>query len=482
MDVYFVQGLGQSKMPLMVSVCLPSNGKSPLVLEADKALEGGVEFNIQHEKFDENTSQTLWITTNGKCPFHKLALVSLGKEGCYLELGARIGAIFAVQIQPEIVLDAMLISDAKSVCQLVTGVLLRLWKQCDKTSGGTLKVVCSHPEEFEAAFKIERALYDGVAYARAMTVEPANKMPPRIFAERCHKLAEWGVKVDVFDEEQLQELGAGAILNVGKGSSNPPRMIVMEWKGGQKEDPYVAFVGKGVCFDAGGIHLKQLHLCQMKWDKAGGAVVVGLMQTIAERKLPINVVAVVGAVENMPDGAAMKPGDIIPTLAGKTVEIVDTDNEGRLVLADCMWYAQTKYNVDTLIDLGTLTLETMGALSDIYAGIFSEDKELTRELIDAGEKSKERLWQLPMGPQFAEQIVSDCADVKNSGLPGFGESGASAEFLKCFVKPGVRWAHLDIAGVAWSTGDALFNRKGVTGFGVRLLDSWLLTHRLSNGF
>ena len=364
------------------------------------------------------------------------------------------------------------------------GFLLKNWsfdkyqKNPTKKTGKTIQFICQNPEVQEKEFAYLKAIYQGVALARELTSEPANILYPEIYAERCLKLRELGIEVDVLDRDQLKKIGAHALLAVGKGSVNPPFLVALRWNGGPAGEAPVALVGKGVCYDSGGINLKSSYLVEMKWDKAAASTVVGVMQSLAKVKAPINVVGVIGLAENMPDGGALKPSDVIETLSGKRVEVVDTDNEGRLILADCLSYAQ-RFSPRVMIDLGTLTLETFGALADVYGGVFSEDEILIKSLMEAGEQSGERLWPLPMGSAFAKHIQSTIADVKNGGIAGFGESSSTAEFLKCFVDEGVSWAHLDIAGMAWTKEEQLLCQSGVTGYGVRLLMEWLRSHQVS---
>ncbi|MCC5832768.1 MAG: leucyl aminopeptidase family protein [Chlamydiales bacterium] len=324
-----------------------------------------------------------------------------------------------------------------------------------------LTVLCKNPIEREEAFERDACLLGAIRRAKELIAAPANRLPPEAFAKKCLELE--GVKVDVYDEEELERIGASALLAVGRGSLHPPRMVVLEYKGAEGKP--LLLVGKGVCYDSGGINLKRSHLTEMKWDKAGAGVVVGALDACARLKLPIHVVGILVLAENMPDGAALKPGDVISTLGGKEVEIVDTDCEGRLMLADGLVYAQ-KFAPRTLIDLGTLTPETFGALGGAYAGLFCSDSTLSRSLIEAGEEVSERVWPLPLGEVFADQLKSKIADLKNAGIPRYGAAPASAEFLKAFVNLSLPYAHIDIAGVSWNPDDP---EQGVTGFGVRLL-------------
>ncbi|MBM3198940.1 MAG: leucyl aminopeptidase family protein [Chlamydiae bacterium] len=312
------------------------------------------------------------------------------------------------------------------------------------------------------------ATWSGVSLARKMTAAPPNILYPTAYAKKVREVLEpLGVSVTVLLKEEMEELGMHAMLAAGQGGGHPPCVILLEW--GPKEQDPIAFVGKGVCFDSGGLCLKSsMQQRVMKWDKAGAGVIAGLFQTLALTKFSLHVVGILGMIENMPDGKAARPGDVVDTLAGVTVEIIDTDAEGRLVLADCLAYAEKYLHPKVLIDLGTLTIETRASLGEAFAGLYTEDEQLAHALSVAGNRTGDELWRLPMGSYFAKQITSHVADIKNSGLDLCGENGAAAEFLKRFVKI-KHWAHLDIAGVSWLD-------QRVTGFGVRLLEEWLLSY------
>lgn len=361
---------------------------------------------------------------------------------------------------------------------LVTGMLLGSWR-FDKyrtrlKTAGLERVVILNSSE--AAFKRMNAVCEGICYARELTSEPANILFPAAYAERLQELEVLGIGVEILDEHDLKKLGMTALLAVGKGSPNPPRVAILTWNGTTETKSPVAIIGKGVCFDAGGLCLKPIaHQYEMKWDKAGAGVVAGLLKSLALSKAPVHVIGVLGLVENMPDGAATKPGDVITTMSGQTVEILNTDAEGRLVLADCLWYSQKRFLPSVMIDLGTMTMETFASLGNVYAGLYSNDAVLTQQLKSAGEHSEDWVWELPMGSFFAKQIESDVADIKNIGVEFCGENGAAAEFLKCFVSH-IPWAHLDIAGVSWTKEELPLCPKGVTGYGVRLLEEWIITN------
>jgi leucyl aminopeptidase len=289
-------------------------------------------------------------------------------------------------------------------------------------------------------------------------------------AKRCEALARLGLKVQVLGPREMKKLGFGALLGVAQGSGHEPRMVVMHWNGApaSKAAP-LCFIGKGVTFDTGGISLKPAAgMEDMKWDMGGAGAVIGLMAALAGRKAKANVVGLVGLVENMPDGNAQRPGDVVTTYSGQTVEVINTDAEGRLVLADVMWYAQEKFRPRFMIDLATLTGAMVIALGHEMAGFFANDDDLAQKLSKAGEATGEGVWRMPLGDAYDKQIKSDIADMKNvGGRPGGAVT--AAQFLQRFVN-GVPWAHLDIAGMAWTGKDGAVTPKGATAFGVRLLD------------
>lgn len=446
-----------------------------------RAIEEEVRFNMQRWKFTGQLKQSFCMTTNGRFPFAKIAFVGLGKRQDYdmpqwQEIG---GWVAAGMLDETTAWDASNLT-AEETCKLAFGMWLRRWsfqKYRKEEKPAQLLYLVAKP--LTPLMDYYQALFTGIHTARELTAEPANVLYPETYAKQCLELQELGLKVACWDQEQLQELGANGILSVGAGSSRPPCMVVLHWNGAPQQAP-IALVGKGVCYDSGGINIKNTHLEIMKWDKAAASSVVGALCTLARLKAPVNVVGVIGLAENMPDGNAMKPGDVIKMLSGTTVEVVDTDNEGRLILADCLYFAQEHFHPRILIDLGTLTLETMGALAGEYGGLFCQEQELSQQLLNAGQETGEKLWPLPMGPAFAKPIQSAIADIRNIGVLGFGESSSTAEFLKCFVKTEVQWAHLDIAGVAWSLEDLPLSAAGVTGWGVHLLTHFCLSRKMDS--
>ena len=325
------------------------------------------------------------------------------------------------------------------------------------------------------AFAPNAHLVEGVITARDLVNEPPNILFPVEFARRAGQLRKLGVVVDVLDVNAMKKLGMGALLGVAQGSTQPGRTVIMRWNGGKKGDQPVAFIGKGVCFDTGGISIKPASgMEDMKGDMGGAACVVGLMQALAARKAKANVVGAIGLVENMPDGNAQRPGDIVTSMSGQTIEIINTDAEGRLVLADVLWYVTKKFKPKFMVDLATLTGAIMVALGTEYAGLFSNNDELAERLMKVGLTTGERVWRMPLGPEYDKQIDSQFADMKNTGTRN-GGSITAAQFLQRFVD-GTPWAHLDIAGTAMGAPKTEINQSWGSGFGVRLLDRLVAEH------
>jgi leucyl aminopeptidase len=309
---------------------------------------------------------------------------------------------------------------------------------------------------------------------KELVTEPANIIYPESFVERCKHLAELGVEISVLDDKDMAALGMGALLGVAQGSRRPARLLVMKWDGtgGSQERP-VALVGKGVTFDTGGISIKPAAgMEDMKWDMGGAGAVAGAMKALAGRKAKAYVVGVCGLVENMPDGNAQRPGDIVTSMSGQTIEVLNTDAEGRLVLCDALHWVQEKYNPEYIVDLATLTGAIIVSLGSEYAGLFSNSDELADKLTAAGKASGDPLWRFPLSKAYDKMIDSPIADMKNIGGKGAG-SITAAQFLGRFIKDGVKWAHLDIAGTVWADKAGPVWDKGATGFGVRLLDRFV---------
>jgi leucyl aminopeptidase len=319
------------------------------------------------------------------------------------------------------------------------------------------------------AFAPDAHIVDGVIMARELVNEPPNVLYPVEFARRASRLRKLGVDVQVLDVKAMTKLGMGALLGVSQGSTQPGRTVIMRWNGGKRGDQPVAFIGKGVCFDTGGISIKPAGSMEdMKGDMGGAACVVGLMHALAARKAKINAVGAIGLVENMPDGNAQRPGDIVTSMSGQTIEIINTDAEGRLVLADVLWYVAKKFEPKFMVDLATLTGAIMVALGTEYAGLFSNNDELSERLTKVGMETGERVWRMPLGPEYDKQIDSQFADMKNTGTRN-GGSITAAQFLQRFVDD-TPWAHLDIAGTAMGAPKSEINHSWGSGYGVRLLE------------
>jgi leucyl aminopeptidase len=347
----------------------------------------------------------------------------------------------------------------------------------NKPSVHLTQVLAADADEALAVFHPLAAVADAVAFTRDLVSEPANILYPEEFARRVKALEPLGLEVEILDEAQMAALGMGSLLGVGQGSARASRLAVIQWKGaGDPDAQPVAFVGKGVCFDSGGISIKPADgMEDMKWDMGGAGAVAGLMHALAGRKARVNAVGILGLVENMPDGNAQRPGDIVTSMSGQTIEVINTDAEGRLVLADALWYCQDRFKPRFMIDLATLTGAIIVALGHDYAGLFSNNDPLSDALLAAGKTEGEDLWRMPLPAQYEKQLESPAADMKNiGGRPG--SAITAALFIQKFVN-GLPWAHLDIAPSAWrkpSTNPTV--PDGASGFGVRLLNRLVADH------
>ncbi|RYH11212.1 leucyl aminopeptidase [Tropicimonas sp. IMCC6043] len=364
----------------------------------------------------------------------------------------------------------------KGLGDLLLGALLRSYafKECRsgeaaEPEAGAIRVMVTNPEALEAQMNAVRAVAEGVYFTRDLVNLPANRLTTEDFANRLAALGDLGLEVEVLEEDRLAELGMGMLLGVGHGSESPSKVVVMRWNGGGKEAP-LALVGKGVVFDTGGISIKPAAgMEDMTMDMGGAGVVAGVMKTLALRKAAANVVGLVGLVENMPDGRAQRPGDIVTSMKGDTVEVINTDAEGRLVLGDVMWYAQERFKPSGMVDLATLTGAIIVALGHDNAGVFSNDDAFANGFLAAAKAEGEGAWRMPIGPNYAELLKSEKADVKNVGTR-WGGAVTAAEFLHRFVKDDTPWIHLDIAGVAQPAKPPAWAPKGASGWGVMALD------------
>ena len=375
---------------------------------------------------------------------------------------------------------------APETAALLLGLRLRGWRldayrtKLPEDQKSTLAevFVAGAPAGAEAEWQRESAIADGVEFARELVTEPGNVLFPESFVERCEqRMAGMGIEVRVLGETEMRGLGMGALLGVAQGSARPPRLMALQWHGGdpggQGRSGPMAFVGKGVTFDSGGISIKPAAgMEDMKWDMGGAAAVAGAMIALAGRKAKANVVGICGLVENMPDGGAQRPGDVVRTMSGQTVEVINTDAEGRLVLCDALTWAQKEFAPSAIVDLATLTGAIIASLANEYAGIFANDEALAGKLMAAGEACGEKLWRMPMGQAYDKMIDSPIADMKNTGARN-GGSITAAQFIQRFIDKGMPWAHLDIAGMVWADKAGATWDKGATGYGVRLIDRYV---------
>ena len=340
------------------------------------------------------------------------------------------------------------------------------------------KIITKNKEKIEKNYKYYEAIKEGVFLTRDLVSEPPNVLNPKSYVQEIQKLSKLGLKIKSYNEKELKRLGLNALLGVGLGSANETYLVTIEWNGKNNslKNP-LTFVGKGVCFDTGGISLKPAKFMEeMKYDMAGSAVVVGLLKSLALRKAKVNAVGVVGLVENMPGSSAQRPGDIVKSYSGKTIEILNTDAEGRLVLADALSFAEKKYKPKFIIDLATLTGAIIISLGEEYAGLFSNNDELSKNIFKASENVNEKVWRLPLHKNYDKLMDSTIADVQNINYSGGAGSITAAQFLQRFILNKTPWAHLDIAGMAFSKKAANLNPSGATGFGVRLLNNLIKEH------
>ncbi|HEX5327256.1 MAG TPA: leucyl aminopeptidase [Acetobacteraceae bacterium] len=484
-DVAFVKS-ALPKSGALVLLIPEDATPSGLWQQADEATGGAITRGLTAAEFKGAKGKTCTVLAPG-AGLSRVVAVGLGKSAELSQLtieqaGGHAATAIARDTEAAIGADAI---SVEQVTQAALGVVLRSYrfdryrtreKPEDRPRLQRLTVLTSDPVQARAAWQPLGAIAAGVFLSRDLVSEPPNVLTPADMAERCRRLAEVGVDVQVFGPEQLRTLGFGALLGVAQGSVNEPRMVVMRWNGaGNGAGKPVAFIGKGVTFDTGGISIKPAGgMEDMKWDMAGAGTVIGLMAALAGRKATVDAVGLVGLVENMPSGSAQRPGDVVTSHSGQTIEVINTDAEGRLVLADVIWYCQQTFDPAFMVDLATLTGAIIVSLGHEHAGLFSNNDELAQRLEAAGRDSGEKVWRMPLGEAYDTLIKSDIADMKNiGGRPG--GSITAAQFIQRFVnnKP---WAHLDIAGMAWATKDAACVPKGATAFGVRLLDRLVAEH------
>ncbi len=451
---------------------------------------GQIERAMKIADFDGATSAMLDIPAPAGLKVERLVLAGAGKardlDALQAEyLGGRICAkLTGLKITSAAIWAGgfadMPLKPADYAARLASGLALRNYdfakyhtdedKKPKVMKSATL--VTEHARAAAAAFKPLRSLAEAVHMARDLVNEPGNVLYPESFAKRVKKLQDLGLEVDILDEKQLRRMGFGALLAVAQGSANPPRVAVMKWNGGKQDEAPLAFIGKGVTFDSGGISIKpSAGMEDMKGDMGGAAAVTGLMRALAARKAKVNAVGVIGLVENMPDGRAQRPGDVVTSLSGQTIAVLNTDAEGRMVLADCLTYARETFKPALMINLATLTGAILVALGKEYAGLFSNDDDLAEAIGQAGEATGEKVWRMPLGKAYDKLIDHDVADMKNTGGRNAG-SITAAQFLKRYVGE-TPWTHLDVAGTAMAAEKSDINASWGSGWGVRLLDEFV---------
>jgi leucyl aminopeptidase len=477
---------------ILVVFCDDTLAIGPATRKALGAAAGLIKAAAETNQFKGKNGSILDILAPEGLKARRLIVVGVGKlgelkENDFLKLGGTLAGKLKAGREPVNVIAELPKGNmtADQAAALAAGIRLRAYTfdryKTKKKDGeeaalrANVSIAVGDVATARKAFAPNDHLVDGVITARDLVNEPPNVLYPVEFARRAGQLRKLGVTVDVLDVAAMKKLGMGALLGVAQGSTQPGRAVIMRWNGGKRGDQPVAFIGKGVCFDTGGISIKSAGSMEdMKGDMGGAACVVGLMQALAGRKAKVNAVGAIGLVENMPDGNAQRPGDIVTSMSGQTIEIINTDAEGRLVLADVLWYVAKKFKPKFMVDLATLTGAIMVALGTEYAGLFSNNDELSERLIKAGLTTGERVWRMPLGPEYDKQIDSQFADMKNTGSR-HGGSITAAQFLQRFVD-GTPWAHLDIAGTAMGAPKTEINQSWGSGFGVRLLDRLVAEH------
>ena len=470
------------------ALVMPVPGKDRAALGRLGSSQQAVSAALDRQRFEGEPSSASEQFFDDGGSVRRLLLVGTGASGTAGDAPEKLGGTAAARLQTsgetKAVIDLSGLGyDADATARVGLGAALRSWrydryrtklKDSQKPTLGEIVIVGG---DSGAAARYESrwaAVVEGVSLTRELVTEPANIIYPETFVERVRASVEGGgLQVEVLDRAEMEKLGMGALLGVAQGSVREARLLVLRWNGGGSGGQPTAFVGKGVTFDTGGISIKPAAGMEaMKWDMGGAGAVAGAMKAIALRKAKANVVGVCGLVENMPGGNAQRPGDVVTTMSGQTVEVINTDAEGRLVLADAVTWVQRNYKPSTIVDLATLTGAILISLGHEWAGLFSNDEDLAAKLQKAGDESNDKLWRMPLGEPFDRLIDSPIADMKNVG-PREGGSITAAQFIQRFIEAGVKWAHIDMAGKAWSDKPAATYDKGATGFGVRLLDQYV---------
>ena len=476
-----------------VAVAFVSEGTKlgALAAEIDTACKGQITKAAKAAQFHGKKEQVLDVVAPG-AGFDRVILMGLGKPEVLtareVELlgGAIAGALQAAKTREAIVaaLPAIKgVADHEAAALLASGAALRVYrfdryksKKADAAiSLSTLILQANDPSKAKKAFQVFDAVREGNHFARDLVNEPSNVLFPAAFADRARTLTRAGVSVEVLTPQQMKKLGMNALLGVAQGSAFPARLVVMRWNGGARDQKPIAFIGKGVTFDTGGVSIKPAQgMEDMKGDMAGAACVTGLMLALARRKAKCNVVGAIGLVENAIDGNAQRPGDIVKSMSGQTIAVLNTDAEGRLVLADVLWYIQDRFKPKFMVNLATLTGAIMIALGKEHAGLFSNNDELAARLASAGLATGEKVWRMPLAPEYDKLIDHDVADMKNIG-GRYGGAITAAQFLQRFVN-NVPWAHLDVAGTAMDSNKSPLSQSWASGWGVRLLNRLVADH------
>ena len=492
MDITFSELTLPTSGTLVVAIKAGGKLGGPATL-LDKKMGGAIKRAIATSEFKGKKGTVKEILLPPKTRLDRVLLLGIGdpEKLDALAIESLGGTIYAhtARLSGPVYLTVGPVAESKldsptRAAHLALGVKLRTYrfdkyrtkeKKEDKPRLKRITILVDGAAAARKAFAPMLKVAEGVFMTRDVVSEPPNVLYPETFAAQAKTLKDEGVEVEVLDEKQMAKLGMGALLGVAQGSAFKPRLVVMRWNGAAKDAKPVAFIGKGVTFDTGGISIKPANgMWDMKWDMGGAGVVLGLMRALAGRKAKVNAVGVCAMVENMPDGNAQRPGDIVRSMSGQTIEVLNTDAEGRLILADALWYTQERFKPQFMVNLATLTGAIIVSLGSLHAGLFSNNDELSQRLTDAGKKVDELLWRLPLADGYDRMIDSDAADMKNIGDGGAG-SITAAQFLQRFVNK-VPWAHLDIAGTTWSKKDAPTVPKGATAFGLRLLDRMVADH------
>ena len=469
------------------ALVLPVAGKDRTSLGQLVGDRAAVEAAMTRQRFEGDASSAIEHFLPGVKGVRRLVLVGTGTGTSPAESAEKLGGTLTARLltsgETHAVIDLTGLGyDADAAARVALSAALRAWrhdryrtrlKDKQKPTLAQLTLVVGGKGAQQRWEQRWLPVLEGTKLTRELVTEPANIIYPESFVERVQHLSKLGIEIEVLDGKAMAKLGMGALLGVAQGSVRDPRLLILRWNGGKKGAPPIAFVGKGVTFDTGGISIKPAQGMEaMKWDMGGAAAVAGAFKALAMRKAKTNIVGICGMVENMPSGNAQRPGDVVTTMSGQTVEVINTDAEGRLVLADAITYVQRNYKPTIIVDLATLTGAILVSLGHEFGGLFTSDDELAAQLLAAGQQSGDKLWRMPLAEPFDRLIDSPIADMKNVG-PREGGSITAAEFIHRFVDEGVRWAHLDIAGMAWSDKAGTTFDKGATGYGVRLLDQFV---------